>query len=51
MPDDKHKVGKPDRDRINLNEVHEFWYWCAGFGVTEQPQRNAVKKVGQWLPT
>ena len=29
MPDDKHKTGKPDRDRINVNEsyavVRAFW--------------------------
>jgi hypothetical protein len=46
MPDDKHRVGKPDRDRININEDYELRHWCAHFGVTEQTLRDAVKKVG-----
>lgn len=46
MPDDKHKVGKPDRDRINVHEPYELRHWCAHFGVTEQQLRDAVKKVG-----
>lgn len=46
MPDDKDKVGKPDRDRINVNEPYEVKYWCSQFGVTEQRLREAVKAVG-----
>jgi len=46
MADDKTKVGKPDRDRINVGEDYEVHDWSKKFGVSEQELRRAVEKVG-----
>ena len=46
MADDKRKTGKPDRDRINLNEDYEVKDWSKKFGVSAQELINAVKAVG-----
>lgn len=40
MSDDKKKVGKPDRDRINPDEDYELQDWAKHFGV-EQGQNQA----------
>jgi hypothetical protein len=46
MADDKTKVGKPDRDRINVNEDYELRDWSQIFGVTPERLKEAVAKVG-----
>lgn len=46
MSDDKKNVGRPDRDRINVNEDHELRYWTQALGVDEAQLRAAVKAVG-----
>ncbi len=46
MADDKTKVGKPDRDRINPNEDYEVSDWSKKYGVSPDRIRDAVKKVG-----
>ena len=46
MADDKSKVGKPDRDRINVNEDYELRDWSRKFGVTPERLKEAVAKVG-----
>lgn len=46
MPDDLSKTGKSDRDKINVNQPHELRDWSKKFSVTEQPLKDAVKKVG-----
>lgn len=46
MADDKSKVGKPDRDRINPNEDYELQDWAKHFGVSKQKVKDAVQKVG-----
>jgi hypothetical protein len=46
MADDKGKTGKPDRDRININEDYEVWDWSEKFGVTHQELLEAVQTVG-----
>jgi len=46
MADDKTKAGKPDRDRINVNEDYELRDWSNKFGVSEAELRAAVKAVG-----
>jgi hypothetical protein len=46
MADDKTKVGKPDRDRINTSEDYEVRDWAAKYGVTPERIREVVKKVG-----
>lgn len=44
--DDKSKVGKPDRDRINVNEDYELRDWSKKFGVSAEELKKAVQKVG-----
>jgi hypothetical protein len=46
MADDRTKTGKPDRDRINVNEDYELRDWARKFGVTPQQIKDAVKAVG-----
>ncbi|WP_081759931.1 DUF3606 domain-containing protein [Pseudoxanthomonas suwonensis] len=46
MSDDRNNPGRPDRDRINLNEDYEVRYWTGALGVTEQELRDAVQAVG-----
>jgi hypothetical protein len=38
--------GKPDRDRVNVNEPWELRDWARHFGVTEDDVRRAVRVVG-----
>jgi len=46
MADDKTKTGKPDRDRINVNEDYELRDWSKKFGVTRERLIEAVDEVG-----
>lgn len=46
MADDKHKVGSPDRDRINLHEDYEVRDWTESLGVTMERLHEAVQAVG-----
>ena len=46
MSDDRNNPGRPDRDRINLNEDYEVRYWTEALGVSEQELRDAVQAVG-----
>jgi hypothetical protein len=46
MPDDKDKTGKPDRDRINVNEPYELRDWSKELGVTPDALKDAVREVG-----
>lgn len=46
MADDLTKRGKADRDRINVNEVHEVRYWTKALGVSEAQLREAVDQAG-----
>jgi uncharacterized protein DUF3606 len=43
---DKSKLGKPDRDRINVDEDYEVRDWAKSLGVTEDQLRSAVAKAG-----
>ena len=45
MADDKRTTGRPDRDRINIEEAYEVQYWSEKFGVREE-LAAAVEKVG-----
>jgi hypothetical protein len=38
--------GKPDRDRVNVNEPYELRDWARHWGVSEQAIRDAVRAVG-----
>jgi hypothetical protein len=44
--DDKSKVGKPDRDRINVGEDYELRDWSERFGVSAERLKAAVHKLG-----
>jgi hypothetical protein len=46
MADDKNKTGKPDRDRINVDEDYELREWARKFDVTPERLRAAVKTSG-----
>ena len=46
MADDKTKTGKPDRDRINVEEDYELREWAKKFGVTPERLKQAVKTSG-----
>lgn len=46
MADDPTNRGRPDRDRINLNEEYEVQDWAKRFGVTEDELREVVHAVG-----
>jgi hypothetical protein len=40
MADDLTNRGRPDRDRINLNEEYEVRDWAKKFGVSEDELRQ-----------
>jgi hypothetical protein len=46
MADDASKVGRQDRERINVNEDYEVRDWAKSFGVSEDQLRSAVAKAG-----
>lgn len=46
MADDKSKPGRPDRDRINVNEEYELRDWSKSLGVTPEELKRAVAQVG-----
>jgi uncharacterized protein DUF3606 len=46
MANDKSKMGRQERDRINLNEDYQSKDWCRKFGVTQEKLKTAVQSVG-----
>ena len=46
MVDNKRKKGRPDRNRINVEEDYELRYWAEKFVVTRDELKEAVRKVG-----
>ncbi len=46
MADDLKNSGRPDRDRINVNEDHELRYWTRELGVSEAELRQLVARNG-----
>lgn len=46
MADDKGNPGRPDRDRINVNEDYELRDWARKFGVSAEELKRAVQQVG-----
>ena len=46
MSDDKRNRGRPDRDRIDVNEDYELRDWSEKFGVSKEELAAAVKRVG-----
>ena len=46
MADDKSRPGRPDRDRINVNEEYELRDWSKSLGVSPEELKRAVAEVG-----
>lgn len=46
MADDRTKTGKPDRDRINVNEEYELHDWAENLGISPERLKEVVAKVG-----
>jgi len=46
MADNKSKVGKQDRERVNVHEDYELRDWAKHFGVSKEKLIEVEKKVG-----
>lgn len=46
MSDDKGDPGRPDRDRIDMNDPDEVRNWTQSLGVTREELQRAVEAVG-----
>jgi hypothetical protein len=44
--DDKSKVERVNRERINPAEAYEMEYWSKKFGVTYEQLKSAIRAVG-----
>ena len=49
MADDLKQTGKPDDQRINVNQDHELSYWSQKLGVSRDRLREVVAKAGPML--
>jgi Protein of unknown function (DUF3606) len=49
MPDDPKQTGKPDDQRINLEQDHEVNYWSKELGVSREQLRQAVQQAGPFV--
>ena len=46
MADDPKQTGKPDDQRIDVNQDHELSYWSEKLGVSRDRLREVVAKAG-----
>lgn len=46
MADDVKQTGKPDDQRINIEQEHELNYWSRELGVSREELRAAVQNAG-----
>jgi hypothetical protein len=46
MADNLKQTGKPDDQRINVDQDHELTYWSEKLGVSRDKLREAVAKAG-----
>jgi hypothetical protein len=46
MADDLKQTGKPDDQRINIDQDHEVNYWAQKLGVSRDELRRAIAKAG-----
>src|SRR5690349_10675920 len=46
MADDLKQTGKPDDQRINIDQDHELKYWSEKLGVSRDELRKAVRAAG-----
>jgi hypothetical protein len=46
VADDLKETGRPDDQRINVDQDHELSYWSEKLGVSRDRLREAVAKAG-----
>jgi hypothetical protein len=46
MADDLKQTGKPDDQRINVEQDHELSYWSKELGVSREELKRAVGQAG-----
>ena len=46
IPDDKSKVGEPDRRRVSADQDYEVSQLAQKHGLTQQQARNLIARVG-----
>jgi CRISPR/Cas system CSM-associated protein Csm2 small subunit len=46
MPDDKTKVGEPDRSRVSADQAYEVQQFAEKHGLTPQQVRDLIARVG-----
>jgi len=46
MPDDKSKIGEPDRSRVAGDQVYEVAYLATKYGISREQARNLIARVG-----
>ena len=46
MPDDKTKVGEPDRSRVAADQNYEVRYLAQKFGLSDEQARELIARVG-----
>jgi len=46
MPDDKTKVGEPDRSRVSADQDYEVEHFAEKHGLTQQQVRDLIARFG-----
>jgi hypothetical protein len=46
MPDDKTKVGEPERSRVAADQDYEVGYLAGKYGLSAQQVRELIARVG-----
>ena len=46
MPDDKTKVGKPDRDRVSADQDYELRKFAEKHGISSQQAKELIARHG-----
>jgi hypothetical protein len=46
MPDDKTKVGEPDRSRVAADQDYEVGYLAGKYGLSAEQVRQLIARVG-----
>ena len=46
MPDDKTKVGEPDRSRVAADQDYEVEYFAEKYGLRPQQVRDLIARFG-----
>jgi hypothetical protein len=46
MPDDKSKVGRPDRSRVAGDQDYEVQYLAEKYGLSQEQARELIARIG-----